>query len=277
MTQTSSDAVVASGSKRMRSRLARAAKGALASATLCGVLAGTTILSAGTAAAEDWHTNLTVYSLVPWVDLGVATDAGATTDASADPSDIIEALDFTFMVAGETYRDRISLLYDLMYTKLGSSGTLSGPLSSNVDANMKMLIGTFAVGYEVQRNDTSMVQVFGGARYVKFENSVNAVGGGPIGVVAGIDRDEDYLEPMVGIRGRTRLNDRTTLGGFFNVGGFGVGSDLTWDAYVGVDYALAPNRSLNMGFRYLSIEYDGGDATINMDQYGPVIGMTFKF
>jgi hypothetical protein len=240
-------------------------------------LASVFLVSAEPVAAEEWRTNLTAYLLVPWVDFGVQTSGGATVDASADPGDVFESLDFGFMLAGDTRKGKTSLLYDVMYTDLGSDGTLSGPLSANVDVDLKMLLASFAVGYDVQRSDTSFAQVFGGARYVALENTTTLTGGGPVGAVVGINQDVDYFEPLIGVRGRTRVSDRMSLGGYVNVGGFGAGSELTWDTYVGLDYVLSDRMSANFGVRYISIDYEADNADIDMDMYGPVMGLTWRF
>lgn len=229
------------------------------------------------ALAEDWQTNFTAYLFVPWSDLALETAGGASIETSADPSDLIQALEFGAMFAGESRKDNISLLYDIFYSGLGQSGTLSGPLGASVDVDVDMLLASFAVGYDLQRSDAGFAQVFGGLRYTSLQNTVAATGGGPIGGVADVEQDFDYFEPLVGFRARTRIGERTSLGGFLNVGGFGAGSELTVDSYIGVDYAISESRSANFGLRYLSIDYEGDSANLDMDMYGPVLGMSWRF
>ena len=211
-------------------------------ALVTSVLGGSGVL-AGAARADDWQHRVTTYLLVPWIDTTVTTNSGATTQASADPGDIFSALDFGFMLAGESRKGKFSLLYDVMYSNIGESGTLSGPIGATVDVGNKMLFATMAAGYDVYQQDNQFVQIFGGARYVDFEAAVSAVGGGPIGVTVGANVSKDWVEPVIGIRGRTAINDKLTLGGYANAGGFGVGSELTFDLYGGLDYAISDRMS----------------------------------
>lgn len=245
-------------------------------AALAAVLAGVGAFT-GAAQADDWQNRVNLYLLVPWIDVGVTTNGGASTDTSADPGDVLSALDFGFMVAGEAKKGKFSLLYDVIYSDISGGGTLTGPFSSSVDVETKLLYTTIAAAYEVYEQGEQSLQILGGVRYVDFKTSVSVVGGGPIGAAASAEADVDWFDPVIGIRGRTPLNDRLMLGGYANVGGFGVGSELTYDLYGGVEYALNDRTSMNFGLRYISIEYESSNATIDMDQYGPVIGVTMKF
>ena len=52
---------------------------------------------------------------------------------------------------------------------------------------------------------------------------------------------------MIGLRGRVAISDKLSLGGFASIGGFGVGSDLSFDVFAGVDYAFSERFSANAG------------------------------
>ena len=237
----------------------------------------TTVAISPPAKADEWQKSITMYGLVPWLDVGVEADSGHTSDASADPGDIIDALDFTFMASGEFRKGKTSLLFDLMYTDLGSSGTLAGPTSGTIDVDTKMILASVAIGHDISHADSYMTQIFGGFRYVNLDTSITAVGGGPVGAGINADVNEDYFEPLVGIRGSKRINDRMSLVGIANIGGFGFGSDLTVDLYGWYQYSINEKMSANIGFRYISIDYSADNGDIDMDMYGPVFGITRKF
>jgi hypothetical protein len=44
-----------------------------------------------------------------------------------------------------------------------------------------------------------------------------------------------------------------------------------------VDYAVSDRISANAGFRYMSFDYDAGNADLDLEIYGPVVGITIKF
>ena len=243
--------------------------------SICAALAA--LVVGGPVAAEDWSTTFKLYGFLPWADFGVQTAGGANLGVSADPSDLLDALEFGVMFAGDTHRDRTSILYDVFYTDLSSSGTLGGPLSSTVDSDVKLLLASLAVGYDLQRTDTSFSQVFGGIRYVSIKNSVTATGGGPIGIVVGIEQDTDYFEPIIGVRGHTKVGDRTSVGGYANIGGFGIGSEFTVDAYAGFDYAFTDRTSGTFGLRYIDIDYEDAGNQVDLRMVGPVVGVAWRF
>lgn len=69
-------------------------------------------------------------------------------------------------------------------------------------------------------------------------------------------RTDDWFDPYVGLRGRYYFNDRFYAGGKCDVGGFGIGSDLTWQAEAALGYQITPAVFVEAGYRALSIDYD---------------------
>ena len=69
-----------------------------------------------------------------------------------------------------------------------------------------------------------------------------------------------------------------------DIGGFGVGSKLTWQALATYNFEmqfLGFKFTNYIGYRAISIDYEqgSGDKTIglNMLTHGPVVGLTFKW
>jgi len=86
----------------------------------------TMVMAAGQATAQDYQNSVTLYGLIPWVDTEVTGSGGNSAESSATPGDIIDALDFGFMLAGESRFGKVSLLYDAIYTDLGEKGQSAG-------------------------------------------------------------------------------------------------------------------------------------------------------
>jgi len=221
---------------------------------------------------------MTLYGWLPWIDAEIdSTSGGGSTSTSISAGDVLDALKFAFMAAGEVHYGRVGFLHDTVYSELGTGGNLSGPFSSDIDVDTTMLLALNALGYQVYAQDGWLLEPFAGARYVDIETDVSIKGGGPLGLAASASVEVDYWEPVIGLRGRMPLNDKLSAGGFINIGGFGAGSEFTWDLFVGLDYALNDWLSTNAGFRYLSIDYEADGADIDLDTYGPVLGMTIRF
>ena len=255
------------GGRRFR-RALRSAALALAAAPLCGFGAG----------AQDISGSATLYGWLPGIDTDFTARSGAiSASTSASASNILEALNFAFMAAGEVHYGRFGLLQDLVYADLGSSGTLSGPLASRVNVDVNMLLSTTAASYRVYDQDGWAVEPYAGARYVGLDQKVRIAGGGPLGVARAASVNLDWWDPVVGVRGRAPITQRLSAAGFADIGGFGVGSQFSWEIYGGLDYAVTDWFSTVAGFRYLSINYDDAGADLKLKTYGPVLGATLRF
>jgi opacity protein-like surface antigen len=256
----------------------KAATHSLARGAAVASLALAAALLPSTAPADEWSGSVTLYGWLPWMDVKASPNNGSgSTSTTVSASDFLDALKFAFFAAGEVHYGRVGLLQDFVYADLGNSGKLSGPFSSKVDVDIKKLLSTTALGYQVYVEDGYLVEPYAGARYVSIKTDVTIKGGGPLGLNKSADVDVDWWDPVIGVRGRVPLTEELSATGFANIGGFGVGSKFTWEVFGGLDYAFTERFSANAGFRYLSIDYDASDADVEMEVYGPVIGATLRF
>jgi hypothetical protein len=235
-------------------------------------------LAPAPADAQEVRGSASLYGWLPWIDGEVTSNSGAGSfETSLSAGDVLEALKFAFMAAGDVHYGRVGLLQDIVYAKLGSDATLSGPFASDIGVDTTMLISTTALGYQVYAENGWLLEPYAGARYVNIETDVKISGGGPLGVEAAASVELDWWDPVIGVRGRMPLTEKLSAGGFVDIGGFGVGSEFTWGAFAALDYAFNDRLSAMAGFRYLSIDYDTGKAEVKLDTYGPVVGMTLRF
>lgn len=240
-------------------------------------------------AAEDeagrWQ-----YELVPYFwAAGMKGDVQAgnlpKTSVDIDFSDIWDNLDFGAMGAFEARKGRWGLLFDAIYMKISSSATATrtgpGPIGATLtaDANLKLeqTMLAAAVAYRVSDGPTA-TDVIGGARYSKIDAdaSINASLFAQTGFVAR-SGDKDWVDPYIGVRVQHPLADRWTLIGYGDIGGFGVGSDFTWQALAGVNYDFSKTVSGKFGYRYLSVDYDKSGFLYDMDTYGLYAGVGIRF
>ena len=81
------------------------------------------------------------------------------------------------------------------------------------------------------------VGAIGGLRYSKIDVSAH-INASLFGLTGSAARsgDKDWVDPYVGVRIQHPLNERWTLVGYGDVGGFGAGSDFTWQVALGAAY-----------------------------------------
>lgn len=86
-----------------------------------------------------------------------------------------------------------------------------------------------------------------------------------------------WVDPVIGARGRYPIAERSSVFGLANVGGFGVGSEIAWEAMAGVSYEFNENIEAELAFRYIYMDYESGSLEQTLEMYGPVVGLTFRF
>lgn len=232
-----------------------------------------------------WQYELTPYL---WAS-GMKGDAqaGALPKTSVDMSftDILDVLDFGLMGAFEARKGRWGLLFDAIYMKVSDSATASrtgpGPigatLTAHADVKMEQTMLAGALAYRAVEG-RSPVDVIGGLRYSKIDVSanINASLFGQTGF-ASRSGDKDWVDPYVGLRIQHPLAERWTFVGYADIGGFGAGSDFTWQTALGVNYDFSKTVSGKFGYRYLSVDYDKGGFVYDMKTQGVYLGVGIRF
>ncbi len=260
-------------------------RGRIASALLAGMLE----LGAGTAATAQttepqtggWQFELTPYIWAAGMKGDVQSGPLPKTSTDVSFSDVLDVLDFGMMGAFEARKDRWGLLFDAIYMDLSMGATASGPggaLTVNANLEMKQTLLAAAAAYRTVEG-RSPVDVIGGLRYVKLEASADIDGSlfGTPGITVSRSGDKDWVDPYIGARIQHPITDRWTLVGYGDIGGFGVGSDFTWQAIAGVNYDFAKSVSGKLGYRYLSVDYDKDGFLYDMDSYGAYLGVGIRF
>lgn len=88
---------------------------------------------------------------------------------------------------------------------------------------------------------------------------------------------QDWWDPYVGVSARYNFTDTFYLTAKGDIGGFGVGADLTWQAYGGLGYQLTKNIHTEIGYRYLYTDYNKDGFLYQVAQSGAQmsVGITF--
>jgi hypothetical protein len=226
--------------------------------------------------SEGWSGRATLYGWLTAAELDTSLPlpGGGSLDSSvsAGLDDILDALDFAAFANVEARRGRLLLLGDVMYTKLSTDG--DGPLGASVKTGMETFVGLGAVGWRVWSDDRASVDAFGGARLVSAEVDLSRRGAL---ASQNASSSETFVDPVIGVRVGYQATDRIELRAAADIGGFGVGSDFSWEAFTGGSYAFTERVRGELGFRYLSIDYENDGAEIDLQLYGPTIGLSVVF
>jgi len=190
-------------------------------------------------------------------------------------SDIISNLDMTFMGMLGAHKDKWSLLADVIYMNLSDSQYGSGKLigqniGTKVDVEMDAWIVTAAGGYNLVDTGTHSLDLLAGARYITVDLPLKFQVG-PIKLKT--TPSGDYLDGIVGVRGKADLADKWYLSYYLDAGTGD--SSSTWQALAGLNYQFE-KFDAGFGYRYLTWNLDD-NALDDLTVKGPYAGVRFLF
>jgi hypothetical protein len=123
--------------------------------------------------------------------------------------------------------------------------------------------------------------VLGAARYTQLDTELNlTVTTGSPQLPDGsrsISGTESWWEPVIGVRVLVQLTEAWTLVGYADIGGFGIGSDLTFQLLAGVNWQLFKVVSAKAGYRYFYQNYQNNGFVWDMTASGFYLGAGFRF
>lgn len=234
-------------------------------------------------AGSDWVVQVSPYLWATGVEGRVSPfRRGPAIGIEKDFSEVMDELELGGFLNVWARRDQFVLSADLMFvnTTDSKSGTLPAlpglspglPVRGDVDTKEFML--TLQGGYRFYDTPGLTLDGLAGARYWHISNelSVNALGQNRT-----FKESFDWVDPLLGLRGFARIDDRWSVQAQADIGGFGIGSDMTWSVLATVNYIVTDKASLSFGYRVLDVDYDKDGHVFDTRMQGPVIGATWRF
>jgi len=235
------------------------------------------LLAAPAVQAQDWTGQFTIYGWFPTIEGEQDRDNGKPA-IEITAKDILEALDLAAFAAGEIRRDRFGLLFDMAYVRLSQDAERNDLVGSDVDASAAVkntiYYATGAATWRFYEQDRKFADVYAGLRAMGTTADFKFTLGG---IYRTPSVEVNWVDPIIGLRGQYPLSERWTLAALADIGGFGVGSELTWEAYAGANYAFNDHFSGVFGYRYMSIDYEDDTITMDINLYGPMLGIQYRF
>lgn len=251
-------------------RLTRPVRGAL----LSSVMALVPVM----ASAQDWSTQVTLYGWGSGVKGDFTPLSGAPTlSFDKSLSEILEDLDGAFFITGLALRGDLVIFADYTYSASSREGLIPAPPGAPVPAlpasgEVTLQSFTLAAGKRFGLTGGDSIDLLGGLRAWKVEGEVAV----PLAGVE-IAPEKTFADPIIAVRANAALSDRWSLIGYGDVGGFGVGSELTWQAAVTANYRATDNLFISAGWRELYLDYEDGGTEFDGSMAGPIIGATWTF
>ncbi len=252
-----------------------ASRGAAALAAAWLLLAPAPALSQ---ASQRLTGSVTLYGWLPAVDADMTSNQGGVTDkASFSAGDLIDNLDAALFGTAEVRQGRVGALVDVVYTSLSNGQNTGGPFATRVDGDLSLLLVTTAASYRVYGSGTTYADILAGGRFNRADIGITTSRDVPVRTSRAAGGDRAWFDPLIGIRVGADITERLAVRAVADIGGFGVGSELTYEVLASLSYAITPGISAVLGFRYIAIDYEGDRAKLDLKMYGPTLGLTIGF
>jgi hypothetical protein len=224
-------------------------------------------------ATGKWNFLIEPYLLIPNMDGEVAVRRLPAVDVDADAGDIFGQLKFGAMLYFEAINPKNTFVYssDLIYMDL-EQDVESGLLINSGNVSSKQVVWELAALARL----ALWLDIGIGGRIVSLESKVElqTINGSESGSI-----NKLWVDPIVIVRSQGVVHENWLLSFRGDLGGFGMGSDFTWQLQPNVGYKVSKLFQVSAGYRLISINYrkgSGGERFVHdVLTYGPVVRLGF--
>ncbi|MEQ1586031.1 MAG: hypothetical protein ABL895_09150 [Cyclobacteriaceae bacterium] len=237
------------------------------------------LISKNTSFAQDisvkkWHYVGDLYMMFPNMKGETTVASLPEVDVDADEAAILGNLKFGAMFYLEATNDDWAISSDFIYMKLNQ-----GLETTNLIRSGSITMEQLAWEMDGLKHITPWLEVGLGGRLVSLSTGVDATGA--LNEVRSGSASKTWYDPVVVVRTQGAIKEKWLLQFRGDVGGFGVGSDFSWQIQANAGYRFSKLFQTTIGYRYISIDYDKGEGAqrflYNIDTYGWVVHFGFNF
>lgn len=202
-----------------------------------------------------------------------------TYEFSESVSDALENLKMAFMIGGRLKYKRVSFFYDLAYVNLKNFDATvpDGRGLASANTSSKELITDLSFGYEFYKSKTTFLDVYGGARIWSLESELTLVPTNTAIPSTMLSESRSWVDPIIGINARFLLGKKWFSYLRSDFGGFGVSSSWNFMILGGFGYDFNPNWNTSLGIKNLGLDYDKDSYKWNVNQYGFLISLGYRY
>jgi opacity protein-like surface antigen len=216
---------------------------------------------------------------------------------------------FPVALSADLRYQRWEFWVDGQYIEVGTSATLPGLLFTDANVHIKNALAEGFVGYRVINCDNAFVTLFAGARWTYLEGDLSILDNGDarlvrlrelLGIRKRLDFSDsiDWVDPVIGMRGKVKIWKATKLFAEGDVGGFDANSDTAfelhrqgrtivresvdssdWSYQVagGLEFQLTRQIWTQVGWRYLKYDFRKAGFTDKNELSGPFLQTGINF
>jgi hypothetical protein len=238
---------------------------------------------AESADSDEWVTWVTPYLWALALD-GDAKVGEEQEDVDVGFSDILDDFNIGAMGFVDGRKGKFGYFINPIFSRLTSSEKVDG-INIDVTSDSAILaIGGYyrwleksVPGSGGESAGKLIVEPYLGARWTYMGVEIDA------GDEGKVDETEDWLDPFLGARASYAWDQSWDVAVAADVGGFGGGSDSTWNVHLLLGYKLKFHERdmiFRVGYRALYQDYESGSGKAkfgwDVTQHGPIAGVSIK-
>lgn len=226
-------------------------------------------------AHKSWQLEASSYLFFSGID-GTVASGGHSADFDFKFGDIFKQLDFAYAIsASATYENKFSLLMDLEYIAISADGSPKGPLYDRAEFELDQVIFSLVGAWRVLNRPEGFIEVGGGFRYLYVGTDLKVSDSNGVNPTLKSGNDSNTFDGIVAVRAHYQLSPKWNLSLYGDIGAGD--SDLTWQVYAGLGYAVSEKTSIYLGYRHLAYELSDGGASLDIALSGPQLGLVHRF
>ena len=224
-------------------------------------------LTGSAAEPNEWSFDFSLYGLADGMsgEIGIGP---VTADLDVGFDDLLDNLEFGAMGSVRVGYGPWAFTTEVLYMGLQAS-------KNGVTAEMDQWLVEPAISYRVSK----YFEPLAGVRYNNLKGELRGPGVLPTPRIP--TGTQDWWDPIVGANLQLPLGKNFSLNLRTDIGGFGVGSDLTWQVFPYLNWQFTKWASLQAGYRWLDMDYETGSGASRFEydilNQGAQIGFTFHF
>lgn len=239
---------------------------------VAAVLAGAGPPAIAQETSGDWKQTVFLYGMGAAIE-GDAQLGNLSAPVDLSMSNLFDALEYGGMAAYRLENDTWSFTTDATYMALGWQGEAPAVgARGNLDIDQLTVMAT--AGWKISPRLEALLT----AAY--FDLSADLTLRLPNRTLAA-SRSADWVDPLVGFHYAQPFAGKWTFDLRGDIGGFGVGSDLTWHVMTFVRRQNTDAFSWYVGYRVIAFDYESGQGQsyqrYDLKQHGPGIGVALAF
>lgn len=206
---------------------------------------------------------------------------GATAPTSSvDKSfgELFKDLDAAFFASAFVRRGAVVFLADISHSSSSKQGLVPTfrpapfPPSLPAEGRLSQTSLTALAGYRVAENGQTTLDLMGGVRAWRLRPAIEVP-------ALGVSREGEvgFVDPIIAARARFGVAPRLSAIVYADVGGFGAGSDDSFQMLATLNARVGERIWLSGGYRYLAVDYEDRGGKVDSRLGGPLLGVTAAF